>query len=394
MSVTVAGRIQATLATDDHSDAIAAFYRETWSPDATAESVLAARKRAATENVVAPGEAPPVALVLEGNRVIGCCGSIPQRLWDGVREHPAYCIKGLMVLPEYRGGPIGLLVAQALAAHVPRATVLVVASAARRLFSALGYTDLGAVPNYVRALRPGRMAQRLDVAALGLRLPQWLTAGARLAQRTRVAAIAGGAAGLAFDLTAVMTRRAAARITTGCDADPPAGEELDRVWRSARESIVASSVRDGRYLRWRYGVNETAGAQNRYAFITAREGTRLVGVAVLLLPRAIGDSRLRGVRVATISDIVFPPDRTDVGLAVLGAVERAARSAGGGADAILATTSHRALARLLRRQAYVALPGNVHFFLHDATVGGPARWPRDLASWWLARGDGEADEVF
>jgi hypothetical protein len=390
MSVTVASRIQATLATDEHADAIAAFYRETWSPDATAESILAARRRAAAENVVAPGEAPPLALVLEGSRVIACCGSIPQRLWDGVAEHPAYYVKGLMVLAEYRGGPIGFLVAKTLAAHLPRAMVPVVAPAARRLFGALGYTDLGAVTNFVRALRPGSLAQRLDVAALGLRLPGWLTAGVRLAQRARVAGVAGGAAGLALDLAAAVTRRGAARLSTDSTVEPPAREELDRVWRMAREAIVASPVRDGPYLRGRYGVTGTAPDGNRYAFVTARDGTQLVGVAVLLQPRAIGDPRLRGVRVATISDIVFSPQRADVGLALLGAVERAARSAG--ADAILATTSHGALARLLRRQAYVALPGNVHFFLHDAT--GTARWPRDLASWWLARGDGEADEVF
>ncbi len=340
--------------------------------------------------MVAPGEAPPLALVLDGSRVIACCGSIPQRLWDGVAEHPAYCVKGLMVLSEYRRGPIGFLVGKALAERLSRATALVVAPAARRLFSALGYTDLGAVTNFVRPLRPGSLAQRLDVAALGLRLPRWLAFGVRLAQRARLAGVAGGAAGVGLDLAAAVTRRTARRFITACTVEPPAREELDRVWRSAREAIVASPVRDGRYLRWRYGATGTAADENRYAFITARDGTRLVGVAVLLQPRAISDPRLRGARVATISDIVFPPERADVGLAVLAAVERAARSAG--ADAILATTSHDALARLLRRQAYVALPGNVHFFLHDAA--GTARWPRDLASWWLARGDGGADEVF
>src|SRR6266540_1593515 len=127
MSVTVASRIQATLATEEHAGAIAAFYRETWSPDATAESVVAARRQAAAENVVEPGEAPPLALVLDRSRVIACCGSIPQRLWDGVAEHPAYCVKGLMVLPEYRNGPIGFLVGKALAERLSRATVLVVA---------------------------------------------------------------------------------------------------------------------------------------------------------------------------------------------------------------------------------------------------------------------------
>src|SRR5438552_4326084 len=142
------------LASDEHAAAIATFNRQIWGDGATAEGVLASRRRSATDNVVAPGQPSPSVIVLEGSRVIGYCGSIPQRLWDGVAEHPAYWVKGLMVLPEYRGGPIGLLVVKELAKQLPRATSLVVAPAARRLFSALGWTDLGAVANFVRLLRP------------------------------------------------------------------------------------------------------------------------------------------------------------------------------------------------------------------------------------------------
>jgi len=392
MSPTVASRIQAMLATEEHAGAIASFYRETWSGDATAESVLEDRRQAAAENVATPGEPPPVALVLEGSRVIGHCASIPYRLWDGATEIPAHWVKGLMVAPEYRNGPIGFLVVKALAAQLPLATALVVAPAARRLFSALGFTDLGALRNFVRPLRPGRLARRLDISELGLGLPGWLAVAGGVAQRAGLAGLAAGAAGIALDVAAALTRGGASRFATGCAVEPPSQEELDDVWRAARGTIAVSPVRDGRYLRWRFRPNG-AGApadERRYAFITARDGPRLVGVAVLLQPRAVSDPRLRGVRVATISDIVFPPERADVGLAVLGAVERAARSAG--ADAILSTTGHTALARLLRRQAYVPLPGNVHFLVHDVTGG--RRWPHDVRSWWLARGDSDADEVF
>lgn len=396
MSVTATSRIQAMLATDEHADAIAAFYRETWSPTATAESVLASRRAAAAENVAAPGEAPPIAIVLEGSRVIGYCGSIPQRLWDGVAEHPAYFTKGLMVLPEYRTeggrwrGPIGFLALQLLAAQLTVATALSVAPAARRLLMAMGYTTLGAVANFVRPLRPGTLARRLDLAELGLALPRWAMAGVRVAQRTGLAGLAGAGAGIVVDLAAAATRRPAARIATAWSAEAPSRDELDDVWRCARGGLAASQVRDGLYLRSRFAATAPGADGNPYAFITAREGTRLVGIAVLRQPRAIGDPRLHGVRVAAISDIVFPPDRADVGLAVLGGVERAARAARG--DAILCTTSHRALTPLLRRQAYLPLPGNVHFFLRDRTGG--TRWPRELRSWWLGRGDGEGDEVF
>jgi len=386
-----ASRIQATLATDDHAPMIAAFYREAWGDEATAESVLAARHEAAAQNVAAPGEAPPTALVLEGTRVIGYCSSIPQRLWDGATEHPAYWVKGLMVLPEYRNGPIGFLVVQQLAAQLPRSTALAVARAARRLFSALGYTDLGAVANFVRPLRPASLASRLDFGQLGLEgLPRWVTAAVRVTQGTGLARLAGGVVGIALEAASALQRRGANRFIAGPTHEALPQGELDDLWRRARRGLAASSVRDGVHFRGRFGDTLTERANNPYECVTVREAARLMGVAALRRPRATSDPRLRGIRVASISDIVFPPELADVGLALLGAVEQAARAAG--ADAILCTTSHRALTPLLRRRAYLRVPGNVHFFLRAAPGG--ERWPLDLASWWLARGDGKSDEVF
>ena len=400
MSVTTANPIQALLVTETdaevHAEAIAAFYRQMWNPNTTAESFLASRRKAAAQNVAAPGAPPPTAIVLEGQRVIGYCGSVPQRLWDGVAEHPAYWVKGLMVLPEYRRGPIGYLLWKEIAAHLDHAAMMIVTPAARRLFGATGYTDLGGVPNYVRLLRPGRLAQRLDVAQLELRLPRWLTTGIRIAQRTGLAGVGGMAAGLVADIAAASTRAAAHRFTTACASESPSRVELDELWYCARKGIPAGPVRDGLYLRWRFGADGSPpplgpeGDENRYLFLTAREGARLVGVAVLLQPRETSDPRLHGARVATISDLVYPAERSAVGFALLAAVERAARERDG--DAILCSASHRAVARLLRRQMYVPLPGNVHFFHRDGTGG--KRWPPQLASWWLMRGDGGADEVF
>jgi hypothetical protein len=388
-TLTAAGGIRATVATDEHADAIAAFYREIWSQDATPESVRANRRQAAAENMAEPGEPPPTALVLDGSRVIGYCGSIPLRLWDGAVERPAYWTKGLMVLPEFRKGPIGFHVCKELAAHLPRALGLVVAPAARRLFTAVGYSDLGAIGNFVRLLRPAAVARELDVGALGLALPRWLTAAVRVAQRIGIAGLAGAGAGVAMDLAAATMRRTARGLTTSWSVDAPSEAELDAVWLSARDGLTASPVRDGRYLRSRFAAPD--GTRDApYVFCSARDAAQPLGVAVVRRPSASSDPRLRNVRVATLSDIVFPLERTDVGFALLAAVAQAARAAG--ADAILCSTSHPALARLLRRQAYVPLPGNVHVLLHDRTNA--TRWPRDLSAWWLARGDGEADEVF
>jgi hypothetical protein len=394
-------RIVTVLATEEHADAIAAFYREVWNPAATAESVVAATRRGAAENVAAPGEPRPTALVLAGSRVVGYCGSIPQRLWDGVSERPAYWVKGLMVLPEYRNGPVGYMVVKELSRHLECSTILTVAPAARRLFSALGYTDLGAVANWTRPLRPSVMVERLDFDALGLdALPSWVRAGVNVGRRTGIAGLTAKLAGLGMDIATGLARLPAARLdTTGIGA--PSRVELDELWTTARRNLKASPVRDGAYMESRFGNGGEWGKgegeggredneRNPYTFVTARDRGRLVGVAVVRRPRAASDARLKGIRVATVSELLFSVDRPDAGLATLGAIERVARAAG--ADALTCMTSHPILSGLLRRQGYLRLAGNVHFFLRD--VSGPDRFRTDLAAWWLARGDGESDTSF
>jgi hypothetical protein len=378
-------RITTARATEAHAEAVATFLREVWDPDATATSVVTGMRNAANANVAAPGTHPPTSLVLQGSRVIGYCSSIPQRLWDGVRERPAYWAKGLMVLPEFRNGPVGYLAVKDLLTDLPCSTVLTVAPAARRLFGALGYRDLGAVTNWVKPLRPGAIARQLDINALGLdRLPKWAVSAVRLAQATGLAAVAGATGGAVATLAARVARMPA--IGLDVEAAVPSTNELDELWRTSRNDFAATPVRDATYLIPRYAGDPTG----PYSFVAVRDSGRLAGAAVARRPKPTSDARLGNLRVATVSDIIFPPARTDVGLAILGAVERSARTAG--ADALTCMSSHPALTRLLRRQGYVRLGGNVHFFLRDVT--GESAWPSDLSAWWLSRGDGESDETF
>lgn len=384
----MSGRITTALARDEHTEAIAAFYREVWDPLATVESVFAARKDGAATNVAYPGEAPPTAIVFKGKRVVGYCSTIAQLIWNGESERPGYWVKGLMVVPEFRSGPLGFLVMKELARHLELSTILTVAPAARRLFSALGYIDMGSIPNWVRPLRPGRMLRHLRLGGLGVRVaPAWATATINAAQRTGVATALGGGAGSLFRLGARIYRFGTGHIATTINTIAPSQSEIDTLWGDARDKISSSPVRNGEYLRKRYDSGTNRG---KYQFISAREGTSLIGLAVMRRPGTTSDPRLGAVRVATVADILFRPDRASVAMALLGGIERAARAAD--ADAILATSAHPRLVAHLTKQAYLRVSANVHFFLRDRTAA--LNWPKSLQGWWLSRGDGQSDESF
>lgn len=381
-------RLEILEADDCHADAIADFIRAVWTPNATAASVRAARAESAGRNVAEPGLPPPTWLAMRAGMVVGYVTTIPIRIWDGRRDWPGYWIKGLMVLPEFRNGPIGYALMKTAVARLPRSGGLAVAAPARRLFGALGYSDLGAIPNWVRPLAPGRMLHRLDVDALGMAsIPAWAPALLKFGRATGLAALAGWAGGVMLRGLAAARRSGGPRLTW-TPFDPRShGKELDDLWGRVCPAFPSGVVRDRAYLAHRYPV----GAGSPYEWLAVREGPLLAGIVVLRQPRAEGDPRLGGIRVATLVDMLYDPARPALGMALLGAVERAARALE--ADAILGTASAPAHTTLFRRQFYLPISGNVHFLFRDVTAQGPD-FGRTLSAWWLTRGDGNSDEVF
>lgn len=382
---TRAPKLEILRAEDRHAAELAAFIREVWDPGSTPESVLAGRAKGAAQNVAEPGVAPPTWIALQAGRVLGYVTTIPIRLWDGSVEQPAYWIKGLMVLPEFRSGPIGYHVLKAATQALPVTGGLAVAEPARRLFGALGYTDAGAIDNYIRPLRPAQMLRQLDVAALGLsRLPSWTPAALSLARKTGLSALGGWSGGWGLRLLAAARRGGTSGQRVELLDPARHTEALDDLWSRVSRGLPSAVVRNAAYLVPRY----PSGGNELYRWVGAWREGRLSGIAVLRVPRDSQDERLRGIRVATLSDLLYDPDDEGAGLALLGGVEREALALGG--DALLASTSAPAAAALLRRQCYVPLGGTVHLLFRNS---GTASYGATVREWWLMRGDGGSDDA-
>jgi hypothetical protein len=285
------------------------------------------------------------------------------------------------VLPEYRNGPIGYFVLKELVGRLPRSVVLTVAPASVRLFEALGYANLGIVPNYVSILRPGRLASKVPIAALGGRLPVLAVRAVRFVQQSGVLGLSGAAVG--FGVRAATGVSALCRMGLSVDRVNrlPSSDDLDSLWRAARRSGWSGVVRDARYLGQRYGGQ-------RYKFVTVREhrGT-LRALAILQAPREQNDERVRGLSLGALSDLVVKHGDSRAAIVVMRGAAALARDLGG--DALLASTPSRWVGRLLVSQAWLPLPGNLRFLVRETDSA--RTWPTSLEHWWLMRGDGESD---
>ena len=380
---TAVSRVEVVRVEREHLPALTEFYRRVWSPDATLPQVEADRAAAALTNPANPGAPPPTWLVLHAGHAIAHLTTIPIRIWLGGSNRPAHWLKGLWVLPEHQRSAAGFLVLKAAVAALDGVSLaLVHEPAAIRLFKALGVTDLGALPNRLRLLRARALLGRLNPDTLGLGgLPSWTRAAMRLVRPT------APVLGPCIDgITALWARAAGGtlgaltmEITPECDR---AG--ADALWAAVRLQLEAGSVRSGEYLSRRYGRG------SEYSFVHVRARGTLVGIGVVKRPRADGDPRLSGIRIATLSDIVCAPDSPGVGLEVLRGAERAARQFG--ADALLCGVSHWSLQPLTRRRGYFKLPANLRVLARSVHDDEPL--PGQLRDWWVTRGDSEGDGTF
>lgn len=382
MPETKSEAVQTVVVEDEHLPAVARFYTRVWNSTASVDEIASTRNAEAHNNPAAFGHVPPAFAVIQNDNVIGYVGTIPARVSVAGGEIPVSWIKGLMVVPEQRGGPVGYMVLKEAAQRLGVSAGFAVASPAVRLFKALGYQHVSTLTNYVLPLRLGRIASSVDVAATLPHLPGCLIRTVEQAQRLGLARLGGHLLGAPLRLRTIYRQISSRTIDTVWGANSISDAELDSLWDQFRATGVMSAVRDARYLRWRYG-HET-----EFEMVAVRENGRLAGLGVIKRPGAGStDPRLRGVRLASLTEFITLPNRAPITTALLAAVELRSRQLG--ADAILCSVSHPRARDDLQRYGYVNAGGTVNFLLRGAEEAGLSNVGDD---WWLTRADGAADE--
>ncbi len=373
---------------EEDASSIAEFFRAAaWDPSATPEGTRQMLRALATEHPFEPGTEPPTVGVFAGARLAGFVTTIPTQFWNGKEHKAGHWLKGYTVLEEFRNGPIAYMLIKEMMKHVGLVASMPVPLGARQLSAALGMRDLGAVHDYITPLRPARMLRKLDIGRFEhLNVVAPAVSFAIKAAKIPPFAYALGAliTGGLFALR-VPSMVLARLVTTHLEERLPQEVALDSLWARARRAKSHSATRSGAYLRWRYG----RGAQGHYCFASAFRGEDLVGLAVLAHPQRPDDSRIAGLGIGSVVDLVLDPDCPAALAGVLRVARQWARSSN--YDALLLTASHRALRRPLLSNGYLRLPGNIHLLLRDP--GGKYGFTTDLDAWMVTRGDAWGDHV-
>lgn len=341
----------------------------------------------AVDNPFEPGKAPPMVGAFFGTRLVGYISTIPTQFWTGKENATAYWFKGLWVLEEHRNTPIAVLLMKEIFRHVDLAASMPGEPVSRQLSKALGMRDLGAVCDYIEPLRPMHILRKFDVRRFGhlSGVPRMGSAAVKLAKMPPFAYAIGAMISLSLSILRLPSTLTGRKLRTQIGASLPGEAAVDSLWARARRNLGCSPVRSSAYLRWRY----ERGAKARYCFASAWRGDDMVGLAVLASPQRHDDSRIAGLSIGSVVDLVLDPDCSAALPSLLRVARHWARAAN--YDALLLTASHRSLRGPLLRAGYIRLPGNIHVMLRDPR--GKHGVSTNLDSWMLTRGDACGDQL-
>lgn len=373
---------------EEDAGAIAEFFRAAaWDPGATPEGARKMLRTLAAENPFEPGTGPPTVGVFVGARLAGFVTTIPTRFWNGKEYAAGHWLKGYTVLEEYRNGPIAYLLLKEMMKHVGLVASMPAPLGARQLSTALGMRDLGAVRDYIEPLRPARILRKLDIGRFEHlnALPPGVSVAVKVGKIPPFAYAVGALIALSLTALRLPSMVSARRLTTQLGERLPDEAALDSLWARAQRARSYSATRSGAYLRWRYERS----AQAHYRFASAWREEDLMGLGVLAHPQRPDDSRVAGLSIGSVVDLVLDPDCPGALSGVLGVARRWAKSAN--YDALLLTASRGALRRPLLRAGYLPMPGNIHLLMRDP--GGRYGYSTNLDAWMVTRGDAWGDHV-
>ena len=331
----------------------------------------------------------PIFLFMKGQEVIGHIATLPVRLYSQSGVHPAHWVVGFMVLPEYRNGIIGPLLIKKINETLDFALTLHVEEAPLRIFRGLGWKYGGIIPQYVLPIKPYSFLRNLNLAGLSFvqrkdKSPVALLSRLLSWPLTRSVSCFALAGALRLLSSAASLRRPALDSGTVRE-ESEFDAAYDALWQRVAHKYGVLVVRDRRYLQTRYGERN-----GLYRILAYRERGELIAYCVMKVKQFSDDSRVGCMKVGTVVDCLFDPDKTGALQSLFGAVIRLCAQET--VDAVFCTASFPPLQRILSLNGFIKTPGNLNFAYLDTKNNLPSHSSLDM--WHLMRGDSDADANF
>jgi hypothetical protein len=337
-------------------DEVFDLFREALGAEGSARTIAQFRWKYET-NPFTPAEGPAIDLIRIGPKLVSLLAGFSIPMWMGGTECAGEGRGTWIVHPDYRGRNLWKQVNDLISGGAP---------------VQFGWTRL-----------PPRVSMNIEYVSDALRpMLRILDAGTLIGRFTnsRILTAMGSSAGAATH--SVLTRLAGHHDPVGAVVRLPAFDNrVDELWQRARRTELAMTVRNHRYLNWRYCARPDA----QYLLYGFERGDELAG---FLVARAF---TYLGVRWGYLVDFLAPENSTEVLRALVGqAIEdfRNDRTA-----AVSCFVNDSAARRALLRYGFLPVPQRRPIRFVRLI---PNRRPdlikfRDAKRWYLTMGDGDLE---
>jgi len=374
---------------DCHAGALSEFANRVWPADTSTNGGLDPADHAVSTQKKEESQKAPTFLFLKDEEILGHITTKSVRLLCNSRLSPANWVVGLMVLPEYRKGPVGPFLIKKVNETLELAMTLHVEDAALRIFKGVGWKHLGVIPQYVNLLHAYRLFSNVRIGQMAF-LRRYSTVGSNWLERIVSHPLIRLLMALLSSLFCRSLSLGTALFRPSHGPGNVSEEEAfdvtyDALWERVGGKFDALVVRDRAYLEARYGKR-----MKHYRLLACRHKGDLLGYCILKIKHFDSDSRMGNTRMGTIIDCLFDPGDLRVLQALVAAAIKLFKRER--VDIIFGTASHSQVQKLLSLNGFIKVPGNLNFAYHDRID--IIRKDLRLTSWHLMRGDSDADANF
>lgn len=363
------------------AEGLADFIKMVWDPSATRESIIRDRQREYQENPFSSEGGMPLALLADGDKVVGHVKSTPCKVWASGRESLAFWNSGLHLLDECRGKGLGRALPQKIIDTLPLVTGFFVVEQQLRTHKKMGWSVVGKIPEYINILNPKHFFRMIDLSSIA-QMPEALKKLTRNSYSPLrvIAPYLFSAVMGCFKIYNCITTGWSEKSVGTLEIVDSFDQRVDALWEKSKQFISCAQVRNSGYMNWQFN--------SRNGWIKAiyiGEGD-VQGYAILSIKSFEKGHRLSGLKVFSIIDILWDLSRTSILTSMLSLIEDYARKQG--ADVLLCSIANQDAHKRLYRNGFLKIPGTVYFAFHakdDSLDLSPS-----IDDWFFTRGDADA----
>jgi len=363
------------------AEGLITFIRAVWDPDTTWQSYMEKRRKNFQENPYAVEGGMPIALLVDGERVVGHVASIPCKVWAHGKESLMYWNAGLHLLDECRGKGLGDILPRKMMEELPLVSGFFVIEQQLRTHTKMGWTIVGKIPEYIKILNPRKVFLNMDLNSAH-QMPAWLrkisNANKRLGWIVG-ANIIHAVLHIYYGFCKTLVsheKRSRIVIRTVEQFD----ERMDEFWSQVKYNISCAQVRNARYLNWMFPHKQG------WVKIVYEEDAKISGYALLAQRSFDKGDLLRGLSTLSIIDILWDSQKDYVLNSLILWIERFAIERN--ADLIIASLNNNKARSHFINHGYTRIPSTVHFAFHNANDN--LRLSEKISDWFVTRGDADA----